>query len=129
MLICENATTLPALPGTVAVHGMGFAAPLLAEVPWIRSAYVQYWGDLDTYGFQILGQVRRVLPGVESVLMDAATWRAHEGLSVPEPRPFRGVIGYLTAGELAALALVRAGDRRLEQERIPRTAAAAVLER
>lgn len=123
VLICENATSigvLPELRGTVAVHGMGFAAPVLAEVSWIRSARVQYWGDLDTYGFQILGQVRAALPDVESVLMDVATWRAHQSLAVPEPRPFRGVVGHLTAGELDALALVRAGDLRLEQERIPR---------
>lgn len=130
VLVCENATTigtLPELAGVLAVHGMGFAAPVLAEVPWIAQAQVTYWGDLDTYGFQILGQVRRVLPHVESVLMDAATWRTHERLTVTEPRPFRGVIGHLTAAELDALALVRRGDRRLEQERIPREAATEAL--
>lgn len=123
VLVCENATTLgtlPELPGVVAVHGMGFAAPTLAEVGWIRSADQWYWGDLDTYGFQILGLLRAAMPGVRSVLMDAKTWLEHRGLGVDEPRPFRGEIGYLTAGELAALALVREGDRRLEQERIPR---------
>lgn len=122
VLICENATTLGTLPrlaSTMAVHGMGFAAPALAEVPWIRAAEVWYWGDLDTYGFQILGQLRAALPGVMSVLMDVATWQAHEGFAVAEPRPFRGEIGYLTSSELATLALVRGGDRRLEQERIP----------
>lgn len=130
VLICENATTLGTLPrlaSTMAVHGMGFAAPALAEVPWIRAAEVWYWGDLDTYGFQILGQLRAALPGVMSVLMDVATWQAHEGFAVAEPRPFRGEIGYLTSSELATLALVRGGDRRLEQERIPRQAAAAAL--
>lgn len=130
VLICENATTLgtlPELPRTVALHGMGFAAPVLAEVPWVAQSDVSYWGDLDTYGFQILGQLRQALPRAESVLMDAATWRAHEQLAVDEPRPFRGVIGHLTVAELDALALVRHCDRRLEQERIPRAAAAAEL--
>ncbi|HHU10371.1 MAG TPA: hypothetical protein GXZ60_10205 [Intrasporangiaceae bacterium] len=130
VLICENATTLgtlPELPRTVALHGMGFAAPVLAEVPWVARADVAYWGDLDTYGFQILGQLRQALPRVESVLMDAGTWRTHEHLAVDEPRPFRGVIGHLTVAELDALALVRQGDRRLEQERIPRAPAAAEL--
>lgn len=123
VLICENATTiatLPTLSATVAVHGMGFAAPILANVPWLRAAECWYWGDLDTYGFLILGQLRAALPGVSSVLMDAVTWRAHEHLAVDEPRPFRGEIGYLTAAELATLRLARLGDRRLEQERIPR---------
>ena len=77
VLVCENATTvgtLPSLPSTVAVHGMGFAAPVLTEVGWVREADCWYWGDLDTYGFQILGQLRAAAPSVTSVLMDAATW-------------------------------------------------------
>lgn len=130
VLVCENATTLGTLPevgGVVAVHGMGFAAPTLAEVGWLRDADAWYWGDLDTYGFQILGLVRAALPSVRSVLMDVAAWEEHQSLSVTEPRPFRGEIGYLTAAELAALARVREHDRRLEQERIPRSAAHAAL--
>lgn len=131
VLVCENATTvgtLPALPATVAVHGMGFAAPVLTEVAWIRDADLWYWGDLDTYGFQILGQLRAAAPSVRSVLMDADTLVSNEQLCVDETRPFRGEIGHLTAGELEALALVRIGDRRLEQERIPRQAVHAALE-
>ncbi len=123
VLISENLTTvatLPALPGTVALHGMGFAAPSLAEVGWIRDAQVLYWGDLDTYGFQILGQVRAVLPRTTSVLMDAATLGEARRFAVPEPRPYRGEIGHLTVGELETLALLRADDLRLEQERLPR---------
>lgn len=130
VLICENATTVATLPpllGTVAVHGMGLAAPTLAEVGWIRSAEQKYWGDLDTYGFLILGHVRAALPEVRSVLMDAGVVNDFEAFAVSEPRPFRGEIGYLTAGERAALALVRDGDRRIEQERIPRSEACARL--
>ncbi|MBK7819892.1 MAG: hypothetical protein IPJ61_02145 [Tessaracoccus sp.] len=130
VLVCENLTsvsTLPELSATVAVHGMGFAAPSLAEVGWIRDAAVVYWGDLDTYGFQILGSVRAALPQTRSVLMDASTLEAHREFAVPEPRPYRGEIGYLTVAELEALALLRADDLRLEQERIPRAAAAGAL--
>lgn len=130
VIVCENATCVAALPqleGTLAVHGMGFAAPLLVEIPWLRDAEVQYWGDLDSYGFAILGRMREALPGVRSALMDAATWAAHEAMAVPEPRPFRGEIGNLTLLERDALALVRAGDRRLEQERLARGAVAAAL--
>lgn len=126
VLICENATTigtLSPLPGVVAVHGMGFAAPSLAEVGWIQSAHQWYWGDVDTYGFQILGHVRAILPEVRSLLMDVATLEEFMTLAVSEPRPFRGEMGYLTAAERAALARVRVSDRRLEQERIPREAA------
>lgn len=76
-------------------------------------------GDLDTYGFQILGRLRAALPDVRSVLMDVATLTAYRGLAVPEPVPFRGAIGYLTAEEHRALAMLRTGDLRLEQERLP----------
>lgn len=122
VLIVENlvsALTLPDLPGTVAIHGMGFAAPTLASVAWVAAAEQRYWGDLDTYGFQILGRVRAALPEVRSVLMDLATLTAHRGLAVAEPAPFRGGIGYLTAEEHRALAMLRAGGLRLEQERLP----------
>lgn len=130
VLIVENLTTLavlPELPGTVVVHGMGFAAPSLAEVPWIQGAEQWYWGDLDSHGYAILGQVRRALPGVRSVLMDLETFDAYERLAVEEPRPFRGEIGYLSLSERHGLSRVRAENRRLEQERVPRDYAKRAL--
>lgn len=132
VLISENLTTvatLPPLPETFAVHGMGFSASSLADVGWIRSADVVYWGDLDTYGFQILGQARSALPQVRSVLMDSETLASARALAVTEPRPFKGEIGHLTLAERSTLALIRAEGLRLEQERIPRaTAHSAIVE-
>ncbi|MHA6524042.1 Wadjet anti-phage system protein JetD domain-containing protein [Tessaracoccus sp. G1721] len=131
VLLVENLTSLLALPelrGTVAVHGMGFAAPSLAQVPWIRGAEeVWYWGDVDTYGLLILGQVRAALPTVRSILMDPATLQEHRQWAGPEPSPFRGEIGFLTADEHRTLSALREGDLRLEQERIPRAHAHAAL--
>lgn len=121
VLVCENLTTvhsLPSIRGAVAVHGQGRAVTLLAGIGWLAQTRIVYWGDLDTHGFAILGAFRQALPGVESVLMDAAALAAFRPLCVPEPTPFRGDIGHLTAAEYAALALVRAEDLRLEQERI-----------
>lgn len=132
VLISENVTvldTLPALAGTVAVHGRGFAAPTLADVPWLTRAEQWYWGDLDTYGLLILGRVRAALPQVGSVLMDPDTFAAHRNFAVVEPRPFTGDVGYLTATELESLRLVWEGSWRLEQERIPREWVAATLTR
>lgn len=114
----ESLAALPDLPGMAGVHGQGMHAPELAGVPWIAAARLLYWGDLDTHGFRILGSVRGWLPHTESVLMDAATWWRFEHLTVPEPQPYRARIGYLTASEYEALALIRAGDGRLEQERL-----------
>ncbi|WP_221421129.1 Wadjet anti-phage system protein JetD domain-containing protein [Brachybacterium aquaticum] len=41
VIICENAETvqvLPDLPGTLAVHGKGYAVPALLDVPWIAES-------------------------------------------------------------------------------------------
>lgn len=130
VLIVENLQTVAALPshlGVVAVHGNGLAAPALAGVPWLRSARVLYWGDLDTHGLAILSMVRQALPQTESVLMDAATLTRFRALAVSEPSPFRGAVGHLSASEHEALAAIRTADARLEQERIPLPHALGVL--
>lgn len=121
-LLVENRDSmvpLADLPGMIAVHAQGLAAPQLAVVPWIAGGRVLYWGDLDTHGMRILGRVREVLPQTESLLMDTDTLTRFAHLAGGEPAPFRGEIGHLTPGETDALRELRAGDRRLEQERIP----------
>lgn len=130
VLICENLQTVAALPsdlGVVAVHGNGIAAPALADVPWIQRARLLYWGDLDTYGLSILSMVRQAVPQTESMLMDAATLRRFESLAGTEPSPFRGRVGHLTQSEQQVLSDIRAGDVRLEQERIPLPYAVAMV--
>ncbi|MGB7963721.1 MAG: DUF3322 domain-containing protein [Propionicimonas sp.] len=122
VLLVENRDSmapLADLPGVVAVHAQGLAAPELAVVPWIANSRILYWGDLDTHGLRILGLVRQVLPHTESVLMDRATLDRFSALAVSEPTPFRGEIRYLTPDEAAVLRVIRANDLRLEQERIP----------
>ena len=124
VLIVENLTTflaLPALPGTVAVFGRGFAVEALVAVPWLtRARRVRYWGDLDSHGFAILDRVRSRIPTVRSVLMDPGTLREWKELCVPEPKPTRAPLTRLDDDETSALEeLTLAGDRRLEQERIP----------
>lgn len=122
VLIVENqacVSPLPHLPGVVAVHGQGLAAPELAVVPWLRRSRILYWGDLDSHGFRILGMVRQVLPQVESILMDRATLERFAALAIGEPAPYRGAVGHLTPDENEVLGLLRGDDLRLEQERIP----------
>jgi len=122
VIVTENLQSLLRLepmPGVVGVHGQGLDVVELAQVKWIGAARVVYWGDLDSHGFNILSLVRRQWPQTESVLMDAETLRRHWDAGVPEPDPFRGDIGYLTAPENQALALLREHDWRLEQEQLP----------
>ena len=133
VLVVENYETLaalPPLPGVVAVFGKGNQAVELASVSWVKTAHhLLYWGDLDTHGFRILGLFRQRLPQAESVLMDEDTLQAFSTLAVVEPKPVVGPIGHLTQSELAALAALRAGTLRLEQERISMAHARNVIER
>ena len=122
VLVLENLQTLlalPELPGTVAVHGSGYAPGDLARVPWLQSARVQYWGDLDSHGLSILHRFRAAGIEASSVLMDAVTLAAHRDLCGTEPTPARGELPLLTPEEQRVLDLLRdGGDLRLEQERI-----------
>lgn len=115
----ESVLAMPELPGTVAVHGSGYAVGRLRAIPWLRDAPIRYWGDLDSNGFAILNLIRSACADVTSVLMDERTLDDHLDLAGHEATPNRGVFPLLTAGEHAVLdRLRRDGDLRLEQERI-----------
>ncbi|WP_168625643.1 Wadjet anti-phage system protein JetD domain-containing protein [Cryobacterium sp. BB307] len=122
VFVFENLDTvlaMPELPGAVVVHGGGYAARQLGQIPWIQSGRVIYWGDLDSDGFAILNAVRSGCSNVTSVLMDEATLYAYRDLWVPETKPAAGSYPLLTALEQAALDAIRAeGNVRLEQERV-----------
>ncbi|MCV7193128.1 DUF3322 domain-containing protein [Mycolicibacterium brumae] len=130
VLVVENLQTLealPELPATVAVFGSGDNSTAVAEFCWVRSApRVVYWGDLDAAGFAILTRFRTVR-GCESVLMDAAAVHAWEHLAVPDPASEPVDTALLTEAEAAALDLLRRNGLRIEQERIPMSAAAERL--
>ncbi|MGF7122590.1 DUF3322 domain-containing protein [Rhodococcus sp. AG1013] len=122
VLILENKEglhALPDMPGTVALHGGGYTVHELAALPWLTGPDVWYWGDLDSHGFAILDRLRHHLPAVRSLLMDCETLHRWRELAVTDPSPAPGTFGLLTAGETAALEALRAGELRLEQERIP----------
>ena len=131
VLICENQVNVESLasfleaPGTLAIHGGGFAVTELSRVSWLHDVPIYYWGDLDTNGFAILHALRTYFPYVESVLMDLSTLKHHLDLAVEEPKPITYIPDRLTAAELEAFEVLRAGNRdmnlsslRLEQERI-----------
>jgi hypothetical protein len=126
-IVVENLETglaLPELPSTVAFMKLGHAVGLLGQVRWLSLARVHYWGDLDSHGFAILDQMRRVLPQTHSLLMEQATLLAHRALWVEEPQPWTGgALDQLTAEEQAVFGGLMAHTWqprvRLEQERIP----------
>jgi hypothetical protein len=106
------------------IFGLGYGLERLAEVGWLRSVEVHYWGDIDTHGFGILNQLRANLPEARSFLMDQATLQAHRTLWGREPadRRYTGDTSRLSRDEYALfedLLAGRYGERvRLEQERI-----------
>jgi hypothetical protein len=130
IIVIENKTsfdnaevflTAPAMAGTVAVFGSGYASKALGAAAWFAHRRLAYWGDIDSHGLRILGAFRASFPAAEALLMDEATfdrfpeYRADapaddasepEGLDPEEMGLFRRLVS-LPRGN------------RLEQERIP----------
>ena len=110
------------VPGSLVIFGLGYGLDRLSEVRWLRERTLHYWGDIDTYGFHILEQLRSRFPAARSFLMDRDTLLEHLPLCVRESNPYNGDLPRLTAAEQALyndLRYDRLGDRiRLEQERI-----------
>lgn len=126
VVIVENLETglaLPDVANTVLVMKLGNAVSALGALPWLQSADVVYWGDIDSHGFAILDRARKAVPQIRSVLMDEATLLAHRPLWVEEPALCANVAyDELTPGEKSVYEHLRAGTWggrvRLEQERL-----------
>jgi hypothetical protein len=90
ILVVENDRCLhllPPMPDTIAVLGAGLNLAWLGA-PWLRERDIGYWGDLDTWGLQMLAHARRLQPEIEAILMNYAVFKAHEpGLAVSEDIP------------------------------------------
>ncbi|MEI8196648.1 MAG: DUF3322 domain-containing protein, partial [Phycisphaerae bacterium] len=125
VLIVENKVNLLTVPRgryAAVVGGLGDGVSLLRYVPWLATAYVTYWGDLDVEGLEILSALRMMFPQAQSVFMDetaVATWRH---LAVAGTGRAPAVPPHLTQGEKSAFLLCAAHNLRSEQERIPQAA-------
>ena len=130
ILIVENKMTfltLPPLTEGIGVFGGGVAAELLTSVVWLRDCRIVYWGDLDVHGFHILARLRRGLPQVKSVMMNAEVldrFMTPAATGKPATHEF---VETLTSAERQAYAQVQAGNLLLEQEKIPHAFAVAEL--
>lgn len=124
-VIVENEITFLSMPvprDGMVLWGKGFEVDRSGSLPWLRSADVHYWGDLDTHGFAILNRLRAWLPQTRSFLMDRPTLLEHQERWGHESMPTRARLDRLSSEEAAVyddLVSDRLGDRvRLEQERI-----------
>lgn len=125
VFVIENEVTylaLPPAPRSIAVFGSGFASAGLAGVPWLAGCEILYWGDIDTYGFEILSRLRGRLPHVKSILMDRRTLLSHRDHWSNEGSPTRRPLPYLTEDEQSLyedlINDVYGMGVRLEQERV-----------
>lgn len=88
VLIVENLESgfgLPELANTVAVLGCGKNLSWMAN-EWIQSRKVAYWGDIDSWGLQILDLARGYCPSIVSLMMDEITIEAHSDQMVREEK-------------------------------------------
>ena len=117
-----NFLAFPPVPGAMVIFGAGYGFENLATAAWLQSRTVYYWGDIDTHGFAILNQLRRLLPRAVSFLMDQQTLLHHRALWGIEEQPSTADLARLTPEERTLYDQLRQnhwGDRiRLEQERI-----------
>ena len=112
--------TAQPLPSTIAVLGAGLNLGWLSA-PWLQERTVAYWGDLDTWGLHMLAIARGHVPHLHALLMNAATFSAHQHLAVAEPVHAPDTVAGTWTPKEEALALhLRAQDKgRLEQEFLP----------
>lgn len=123
VLVVENRVnllTLPALTSTLGLGALGKGVTLLRYLPWLGAVPVTYWGDLDVQGFEILSLLRAILPEARSVLMDVQTLERWEHLCTRGNASGQERLPHLTEAERAAYDRCRAGNLRLEQERLPK---------
>ena len=119
-----NYLAFPDLPLSLVIFGKGFGLfPLLESAAWLRKSRVFYWGDIDTQGFSILNQARKIVPEIHSFLMDSDTLNKHLDMVVEEPKALPDAeFCFLTKEELAVCKSLRDlnhhANARLEQERI-----------
>jgi hypothetical protein len=114
-----NLLTLPFLPRTIGLGGLGSNVVLMRYLPWLNSVPVVYWGDIDIEGFEILSSLRAIFPSARSFLMDSATLERWPSLVVPGTGRHRDVPAHLTDSEQQTFLRCRDENLRLEQERIP----------
>ncbi|MBI3861037.1 MAG: hypothetical protein HY290_03995 [Planctomycetia bacterium] len=115
-----NLLTLPSIPDSVALGGLGNAVTDLRYLGWLSRLDLYYWGDLDVEGFEMLSRLRAMFPRTISLFMDTetlATWRNR--IATGGTGRNGDVPTNLTPDEQAAFCICASDNLRIEQERIP----------
>jgi len=123
ILIIENVQpglSLPEIKDTIAVFGGG-KNTVWTKASWLKSKNVFYWGDLDSWGFSFLNDVRLNMPDTTSVMMDVNSLEQHKDQIVTEGTICAQEMPLLTAQEQKAITALKNavfGGDRLEQEKL-----------
>lgn len=126
-----NLLTLPMMPRTLALGGLGKGVTRLFRIPWLESASLVYWGDLDVEGLQMLAMFRNRYPQTRSLMMDIDALERFRSLAIKGndyPADLM-VPSELTEQEAEAFIVCRTNSLRIEQERIPQNDINRVLSR
>lgn len=124
-----NLLTLPKLNRAIALGGLGNGVTQLADIGWLHANPVYYWGDLDAEGFLILDRLRRLLGGVQSVLMNEATFESFEYLATTGNVTEAKELDQLHAAERSCYEYLCRTHQRIEQEHLPMDALLRELQR
>ena len=132
VLLVENERCLhhlPALADTIAVLGSGADLAWL-QAGWLRDCRLGYWGDMDTWGLQLLARARRQQPHLQPLLMERTLFDRHAAtLAVVEPNPADAhPPAELDAAEQAFYRYLSGLEKgRIEQEFLPANSVAEAL--
>lgn len=122
-----NYLTFPKVLGAVIIFGSGFLVGSLERYRFLDRGRVIYWGDIDAHGLEILSLVREQFPHTETFLMSegvlASYWTGTKG----NPSERNEDPTSLSPAELKLYRLIKSGEKRLEQERIPSQAVSEAL--
>jgi hypothetical protein len=117
-----NFLAFPACARSIVLFGAGYGFANLGSAQWLQDVDIRYWGDIDTHGFAILSQIRKLLPHTISFLMDSATLLAHRDFWGTETHPEKAELPHLNATEAQLYTRLRHNhwgkNIRLEQEKI-----------
>lgn len=91
----------------------------LADIPWLKTEDVTYWGDLDAEGFEILNRLRECLPRVRSLRMDEAAVIEFQHLATAGNPVLEKPLSQLTETEQRAYTRLCDQAIRIEQEHLP----------
>jgi hypothetical protein len=118
-----NGLAFPMIAKSIIIFGRGYGFEYLQNAHWLQSKKIIYWGDIDTHGFAILSQFRKLFPSTKSFLMNRETLLSFKQYWVKEVTPSSATLDNLTQEEAALyedLQMDTLGESvRLEQEFIP----------